>query len=68
MTTLTTKAVRTASPTARLSRLWGGVVTALTVVLAGLWVFPLYWAVVTSLKPDNDTIASPPPSGRTLLT
>ncbi|WP_407542324.1 carbohydrate ABC transporter permease (plasmid) [Deinococcus radiomollis] len=34
--------------------------TALTALLALLWVFPLYWAVVTSVKPENDTVANPP--------
>ena len=44
----------------RLSRLPGAVMTALTALLALLWVFPLYWAVVTSVKPENDTVANPP--------
>jgi multiple sugar transport system permease protein len=30
------------------------------VLLALVWVFPMYWAVVTSIKPENDTIANPP--------
>jgi multiple sugar transport system permease protein len=44
----------------RLNRLPGAVATVLTVLLALLWVFPLYWAFVTSVKPENDTIANPP--------
>ena len=44
----------------RLSRLWGGIVTALTLLLATAWVFPMYWAVVTSVKPDDETIVAPP--------
>ncbi|GBF06342.1 ABC transporter [Deinococcus aerius] len=61
MTTISTaRPARTVSPSVRLARLWGGVVTALTVLLAAVWVFPLYWAAVTSLKADNDTIANPP--------
>lgn len=60
MTTTVPRAARTASSSVRLARLWGGVVTALTVLLAALWVFPLYWAAITSLKADNDTIANPP--------
>ncbi|UQN08346.1 carbohydrate ABC transporter permease [Deinococcus sp. QL22] len=44
----------------RLSHLPGAVVTFLTLLLAGAWVFPLYWAFVTSLKPENDTVALPP--------
>ncbi|WP_216322856.1 carbohydrate ABC transporter permease [Deinococcus aestuarii] len=51
---------RTVSPSVRLARLWGGVVTALTVLLAALWVFPVYWAAVTSIKPDEETIVTPP--------
>ncbi|WP_229776718.1 carbohydrate ABC transporter permease [Deinococcus ruber] len=44
----------------RIARLWGGVLTVLTVLLALAWVFPMYWAVVTSVKPENDTVAMPP--------
>ncbi|ADV65923.1 carbohydrate ABC transporter permease [Deinococcus maricopensis] len=42
------------------ARLLGGVATLLTVLVAAAWVFPLYWTVATSLKPENDTIALPP--------
>ncbi len=45
---------------ARLARLWGGVITALTLVLAAVWIFPMYWALITSVKPENDTVATPP--------
>ena len=44
----------------RLARLPGIVITVLTVMLALIWVFPMYWAVVTSVKPENDTISNPP--------
>jgi multiple sugar transport system permease protein len=30
--------------------------TLLSIVCAGLWVFPLYWAVVTSLKPEDEVV------------
>lgn len=43
-----------------LLRLLGGTLTLLTLVVALAWVFPLYWAVVTSLKAETDTIALPP--------
>ena len=32
------------------------VLTALTLAGAALWVFPLYWAVVTSLKPEYEVV------------
>jgi multiple sugar transport system permease protein len=34
--------------------------TLFTLVMATLWVFPLYWAVVTSLKNESQTLARPP--------
>ena len=34
----------------------GLVLTVVTVVCAVIWAFPLYWAVVTSLKPEDETI------------
>ncbi|MEF2277399.1 carbohydrate ABC transporter permease [Deinococcus sp. YIM 134068] len=58
--TAASRSARTVSPSVRLARLWGGVVTALTALLAALWVFPVYWAAVTSIKPDADTIVTPP--------
>lgn len=30
--------------------------TALTLTAAGFWFFPLYWAVVTSLKPEDEVV------------
>lgn len=35
---------------------WGGVITVLTVLLALLWAFPLYWGVISSLKPENEVV------------
>ena len=34
--------------------------TVITLLVAGLWAFPLYWAVVTSLKPETQVLAKPP--------
>ena len=33
-----------------------GLITALTVICAVLWAFPLYWGVVTSLKPEDEVV------------
>lgn len=38
----------------------GGAGTLLTVAFALIWVFPVYWMVVTSLKADTDTVSVPP--------
>ncbi|MDX2004767.1 MAG: carbohydrate ABC transporter permease [Meiothermus sp.] len=38
----------------------GGAATLLTVLFGLVWVFPVYWMVVTSLKADTDTIVTPP--------
>ncbi|OYX01733.1 MAG: sugar ABC transporter permease, partial [Rhizobiales bacterium 32-66-8] len=35
---------------------WGGVITALTILCAVLWAFPLYWGVITSLKPEDEVV------------
>lgn len=42
------------------ARILGVAGTALTLLLSLIWIFPLYWALVTSVKPENDTIAAPP--------
>lgn len=34
----------------------GGILTLLTVLVAVIWAFPLYWGVVTSLKPEDEVI------------
>jgi multiple sugar transport system permease protein len=34
--------------------------TALTVLLAAVWLFPLYWIVATAFKSETQTIAVPP--------
>jgi multiple sugar transport system permease protein len=36
--------------------LWGGVITVLTVLCALLWAFPLYWGVISSLKPEDEVV------------
>ncbi len=34
----------------------GGLVTLLTLFIAVIWAFPLYWGVITSLKPEDEVI------------
>lgn len=34
--------------------------TVFTLFMAGLWAFPLYWAVITSLKKETDVLVNPP--------
>lgn len=34
--------------------------TVFTLVIAAIWAFPLYWAVITSLKRESDVLANPP--------
>lgn len=38
----------------------GVIGTIFTLIMAAVWMFPLYWAVVTSLKQENDVLADPP--------
>lgn len=35
---------------------WGGVITVVTLACALIWAFPLYWAVVSSLKPEDEVV------------
>ena len=35
----------------------GLVITILSVIAAIIWAFPMYWAVVTSIKPEQDVVA-----------
>ena len=44
--------------TARRWNLWGGAITALTILGAVLWAFPLYWGVISSLKPEDEVVRS----------
>ena len=47
-----------AAPATRLRRLnlAAAVITVLTVAAAVVWAFPMYWAVITSLKPEDETV------------
>ncbi len=38
----------------------GVVGTVFTLIMAAIWVFPIYWAVVTSLKNEEDVLTTPP--------
>ena len=63
MSTATTGSTPTVTKTAGQSRrpnVPGVVGTVFTVVMAAIWAFPLYWAVITSLKRENDVLATPP--------
>ncbi len=42
--------------TARRWNLAGAIITLLTVVCAVIWAFPLYWGVISSLKPEDETV------------
>lgn len=34
----------------------GGVITVLTVVCAVIWAFPIYWGIISSLKPEDEVV------------
>ena len=34
--------------------------TIFTIIMAIIWVFPIYWAIVTSLKLESNTLTNPP--------
>jgi multiple sugar transport system permease protein len=36
--------------------LWAGLITALTAIFAVIWAFPLYWGVISSLKPEDEVV------------
>jgi multiple sugar transport system permease protein len=42
--------------TAQRWNLFGGIATVLTVVFAVIWAFPLYWGIISSLKPEDEVI------------
>lgn len=42
--------------TARRFNAIGLAITLLTVICAVLWAFPIYWGIVSSLKPDNEVV------------
>lgn len=35
---------------------WGGLITVLTILCAVIWAFPLYWGVISSLKPEDEVV------------
>jgi multiple sugar transport system permease protein len=43
-------------PGIQTANFWGGVITILTVAAAVLWAFPLYWGVISSLKPEDEVV------------
>ena len=36
----------------------GGFISVITVICAVIWAFPLFWAVMTTLKPEDEVVAS----------
>lgn len=40
----------------RLFSIGGGILTVITVLAATLWAFPMYWAMVTTLKPEYEVV------------
>lgn len=36
--------------------LFGGIATVLTVFFAVIWAFPIYWGIITSLKPEDEVV------------
>lgn len=36
----------------------GAAITAITVICAMIWAFPIYWGIVSSLKPDDEVVRS----------
>jgi multiple sugar transport system permease protein len=43
-------------PGIQTANFWGGIITVLTVAAAVLWAFPLYWGVISSLKPEDEVV------------
>lgn len=41
---------------ARTWNVWGGLITLATIACAVIWAFPLYWGVVSSLKPEDEVV------------
>ena len=44
--------------TARRFNTAGAVITIITVIAAVLWAFPIYWGIVSSLKPEDEVVRS----------
>jgi multiple sugar transport system permease protein len=38
--------------------LFGGIATTVTVAFAVLWFFPIYWGIISSLKPEDEVVRS----------
>ncbi|GGL53136.1 carbohydrate ABC transporter permease [Wenxinia marina] len=54
---MTAVAERLSSPTTvRRLNVAGAIVTVLTVVAAIIWAFPIYWGIISSLKPENEVV------------
>lgn len=43
-------------PGIQTANFWGAIITILTVLAAILWAFPLYWGVISSLKPEDEVV------------
>jgi multiple sugar transport system permease protein len=41
---------------ARSWNFWGGLITLVTVACAVVWAFPLYWGIVSSIKPEDEVV------------
>ena len=55
---MTAPASRRKSAAARIVDLGGALLTTLTVICACVWFFPIYWALVTSFRTDDEAIKS----------
>ena len=44
--------------TARRFNTAGAVITIITVIAAVLWAFPIYWGIISSLKPEDEVVRS----------
>lgn len=42
--------------TARRFNLAGGAITLVTVICAVIWAFPIYWGIISSLKPEDEVV------------
>jgi multiple sugar transport system permease protein len=46
----------TQSQTSRYFDIGGAVLTVFTIAFAAVWAFPLYWAVITTFKPEDEVV------------
>lgn len=56
-TELSEKQVRSKSRTIKALDIGGLILTLITVICAVLWFFPIYWGVITSLKPESQVVS-----------